>query len=429
MASRRVTAREAQAVEKWRPLVDDLKTDRDKINCALVLENQDQYFRGCLLTEDDLKAAQELMESGGTASVAVDPNLTGVARFKKVVIPMVRRTFPELVANELVGVQPMSGPVGLAYAIRFVYQNAAGGATAGDEAGYNTIHRSYSGPYTTQNGERLNSPNMEGGTSGTTREMGLRVSRREITARTRKLMGRYTLEAEQDLANMHGIKLEDEITDLLSYELAQEVDREIMYYLQQLALAGGTYTWTYTTGGGAGADGRWEQEIFRTFYTKCITASNAIAYATRRGAGNFIVASVNVCAMLESLVALNSSPLDANIDTSVQGSAKVGSIGRFALYRDMFSTSDYAVVGYKGPTDDDAGLIYCPYIPVLFARATGEENFAPRLGCMTRYALADHLFGASNYYRYIDVSGLAGALGSFTSSTSGSTAIPYTEDT
>lgn len=423
MASRRVNEREEKAVEKWEPLVDDIDDDKRKINTALVLENQEEYFNQKLMTDDDLKEAREIAEAGGTASVASDPNLTGVARFKKIVIPMVRRVFPDQIANDLVGVQPMDGPVGLAYALRYIYQTDPNSTSIspGDEAGYKTIDKDYSGPYSTSDAERLNGDNFEGGTSGDMAEMGLKVVRQAVEARGRKIKARWSQEAEEDLQNMQGISLEDEITEILSYELNAQIDRELIDYLKQLAKWGGTYSWTYS-----GADGRWEQENLRTLYTTCVGASNDIAQDTRRGAGNWLLCSPNVAAAFESLSVLNASPVQGNIDTSQAGTTKVGQIGKFEVYRDMFADSDYCVCGYTGDNDRDAPLIYCPYIPVSFDRAMGEESFQPRMGVRSRYAIADNLLGSSSFVRFIDVQGLGTPFGSFTGDTSGSSAIPYT---
>lgn len=424
MASRRVSAREAKAVEKWEPLVDDISEEKCKINTALVLDNQEKYFDGKLMTEDELKEANEIAEAGGTASVASDPNLTGVARFKKIVIPMVRRVFPDQIANDLVGVQPMDGPVGLAYALRYVYQTDPNSTSIspGDEAGYKTIDQEHSGPYSTEDVERLNGDNFEGGSSGDQAEMGLKVVRQAVTAQGRKIKARWSQEAEEDLQNMQGISLEDEITEILSYELNAQIDRELIHYLTQLAKWGGTYSWEYDE-----ADGRWEQENLRTLYTTCVGASNDIAQDTRRGAGNWILCSPNVAAAFESLSVLNSSPIQGQIDTSQAGTTKVGSVGKFDVYRDMFAEDDYAIVGYTGDNDRDAPLIYCPYIPVQFARAIGEENFQPRMGVRSRYAIADNLLGSSSFVRYINVTGLGTPFGSFTGESSGSSAVPYTD--
>lgn len=211
---------------------------------------------------------------------------------------------------------------------------------------------------------------------------------------------------------------------MLAYELSAEIDREVIGVLKNLAQYGGVKTWTYTSGGAGEADGRWQHEIFLTFYTQLVFAANEIAKATRRGAGNTVICSPNVAAMLTILSLNQSNPIDSNIDTSVMGTAKIGRIGAFNVYRDMFADDDYAVVLYKGAEDNDNALVFCPYVPVTFAEGTGEENFQPRMGCMTRYGLATHLLGSENYARYIDVD-LSGAFGAFTESSSGSNTVSY----
>jgi len=238
--------------------------------------------------------------------------------------------------------------------------------------------------------------------------MGLSIESQEIVARTRKLKARWSLEAQQDLANMHNVDIEEELTDLLAYEISAEIDAEVKNNIIALAQVGGVLVWDYTgaTVANAKADGRWEQEKFRTLYTTMLKASNEIAQATRRGAGNFILASPGVVAALEALEQFAVSSVNTNLSTEVSGVARVGTVGRFTVYRDMFATADYAVVGYKGPKDNDAGIIYCPYIPLMFSRAVGQENFQPRIGVMTRYGLCNNLFGAELYYRYIDIRNL-----------------------
>jgi hypothetical protein len=272
--------------------------------------------------------------------------------------------------------------------------------------------------YTTEIGELLNTeqrlatgnfPNGLDTNSNSAfqmREMSLSVEQQEIRAKTRKLKARWSLEAQQDLAHMHGVDIEEEMTDLLAYEVSAEIDAEVKNNIIAIAQVGGVLVWDYRAGNVGAADGRWEQEKFRTLYTVCLKASNEIAQATRRGAGNFILASPGVIAALEALEQFAVSSVATNLATETSGVAKVGTIGRFTVYRDMFAVNDYAVVGYKGPKDNDAGLIYCPYIPLMFSRAVGQEEFQPRVGVMTRYAIANNLFGAELYYRYIDVRGL-----------------------
>lgn len=429
-------------IDKWKPLVEHIRSDSKKIMTAKLLEQQHRYFSGTL---------NEACGAGTPSVPASCGADTGIARFKPIAMPLVARVFPELVTNDLVGVQPMFTPVGLAYALRYRYQCAEGGATLNEEAGYNTVRALYSGGmpvsgtslptsayfvangtagggdaslstaeggipqphggYSTSTGERVDADGFCGLPTpvNNMREMGLSIESQEIVARTRKLKARWSLEAQQDLANMHNVDIEEELTDLLAYEISAEIDAEVKNNIIALAQVGGVLVWDYTgaTVPSAQADGRWEQEKFRTLYTTMLKASNEIAQATRRGAGNFILASPGVVAALEALEQFAVSSVNTNLSTEVSGVARVGTVGRFTVYRDMFATADYAVVGYKGPKDNDAGIIYCPYIPLMFSRAVGQENFQPRIGVMTRYGLCNNLFGAELYYRYIDIRNLS----------------------
>ena len=435
-------------LEKWSGMTKHIRSERKKLLTSKMLESQNQYFT----------------EAAGTSSTAANNgpgfNSQGIAQFRPIAMPLVARVFPELVTNDLVGVQPMSTPVGLAYALRYRYQTATSQASVGDEAGYNTVYQLYSGSnpasgtpsiptsgsfdpsgiqlpnssaiaggsvgaqaqvgYTTEIGELidtqlklatgdypngLDTVNLNGG-AFQMREMGLSVEQQTITAKTRKLKARWSLEAQQDLSNMHGVDIEEELTDLLAYEVSAEIDAEVKNNIIAIGQVGGVLVWNYVSGLVGSADGRWEQEKFRTLYTVCLKASNEIAQATRRGAGNFLLCSPGCVAALEALEQFAVSSVATNLATETSGVAKVGTIGRFTVYRDMFATNDYIVVGYKGPKDNDAGIIYCPYIPLMFSRAVGQEEFQPRIGVLTRYGLCNNLFGSELYYRYVDVRGL-----------------------
>jgi hypothetical protein len=440
-----MTVQVEKLVGKWAKLTDHIRSDRKKVITSKLLEQQHRYFSG-VLTE------------GGTLSTPDNcaGSDTGIARFKPIAMPLIARVFPELVANEIVGVQPMFTPVGLAYALRYRYQTAEGGAAYNDEAGYNTVHALYSGgtpasgtslptsadftppvaggegddlsPFTAvgqpgvvtprggydlQTGERLDAANYCGTDTGAIREMGLTIESKEVIAKTRKLKARWSLEAQQDLAAMHSLDIEEELTDLLAYEISAEIDAEVKNNIIAIAQVGGVLVWDYgqvgipATPGLGTADGRWEQEKFRTLYTVLLKASNEIAQATRRGAGNFVLCSPGVCAALESLEQFAPSSVATNLATETSGVSKIGTVGRFTVYRDFFAREDYAVVGFKGAKDNDCGIVYMPYIPLMFSRAVGQENFQPRIGVMTRYGLCNNLFGAELYYRYIDIRGLA----------------------
>lgn len=434
-----------QLIEKWNPMIQHIKSERKQALTATLLENEEKHFNKQMLTESGVASDAGVGCSDGTVNQAVNGQ-QGIAKYMGIAMPLVARVFPELITNDLVGVQPMFTPVGLAYALRYRY---ASGDVAGTEAGYNTVYGSYSGSvdasatsvtagaaigqygnhdtigsggqitditgagltqgsngYPTAYGERLDTlGKVCGGQTDTMREMGLTIEKKEITAHTRKLKARWTLEAQQDLANMHNVDVEEELTDLLAYEIAAEIDLEIKNRIIYRAVQGGVLTWDYGNVGAADgtADGRWEQEKFRTLYTMFIKASNEIAVATRRGAGNFIICSPGITAAIESLDNFLLAPVSASMNTEVSGVSKVGTLGRFTVYRDTFAAEDYAVVGYKGPKDNDAGIIYCPYVPVMFSRTTQVESFQPVIGVLTRYGICDNLYGAENYYRFIRI--------------------------
>lgn len=361
---------------------------------------------------------------------------------------MIRRTFPELITNEIVGVQPMSGPVGLAFALRYKYSGSnlsdakndssltAGtlAGTVGDEAGaelgYGHLATAYTG---------TSSAKLSGGTdfeiiesdNGIARllqafeftseipQVEVGIEKTSVEAGTRRLGAKWSLEIEQDLKNMNGIDIDAELTSAMSYEIQAEIDREMVMRIAQSAINAGNVTvWQ-----AASADARWIGERTRDFYAKVIVEANKIGVRNRRGSANFIIATPKVCAMLEMLPEFEGMPINGNINTSTVGTAKVGTLGgRFNVYRDTRTEAqniganpggpvrsnplEYALLGYKGAEYFDTGLVYCPYIPVMIQRAFGPNDFAPRVGLMTRYGVVDNLFGAGLYYALIVVKGL-----------------------
>jgi hypothetical protein len=433
-------------VQKWAPMLEDLNSDSEIKNMATLLENEDRYFNGQAPLFEDNNVHTLSSPTGvgtqnqdGTGGSIDQSTMSGLARYKRIAIPLVRRVFPELLANQLVGVQPMTGPVGLAYALRFRSNTNGMGYGDNAELGYNSITPTFTAETSAQvqgtglnYGEKQNERDghFGAGTINTfqpesrSSEVGLTVENKEIKARTRKLKARWTVEAQQDLAAMHNIDLEEEMMDLMAYEIAAEIDRELVARIVNAAKQGGTFTWKYGVVGAqsnvAGqADGRWEQEKFRSLYTVILTAAEEIARATRRGAGNFVIVSPRVAVALQSLPEFDASPVNANVNSLAVGVSTLGTINGMKVYRDTHSWNDYAVVGYKGQKENDTGIVYCPYIPVMFAKATGEESFSPRAGVMTRYGICDHLFGAHNYYRFISVD--FGTQGSVVASSGGST--------
>jgi len=392
-------------VTKWEAILSEgnkIKRTKVQKSTALMLENQNSYLEEAVATQGSLRG------SGYSDS----------GYFQQLAIPMVRRTFPELIAHDVVGVQPLTGPVGLAFALRY---KASGeyDSVSNQELGYNHIDTSYSGSNSegmvTSAGEGLGSDSSGNvglgiGSGAQIKEVNMTVEKAQVEAVTRKLRSRWSVEVAQDLKAMHGLDLEEEMLDILAYEITAEIDREIIDTINTVATTGtgSSSGWDFSTS--ASADGRWETEKYRTLYNKIIRKANQIAVNTRRGSGNFVIASPYVCAALECLSSFVIQPVAGDINTSVTGVSKVGSLdGRLAVYRDTFtshSEGDYCTVGYKGPSEYDAGIIYLPYIQLMVAKGTFENSLQPTVGLMSRYAIHSNIFGAKEYYQYILVENL-----------------------
>ena len=453
--------RASSLLKKWAPLLDHadestaaITDDHTRLNTAILLENQEQWC---------LNEAGNTASTGGafgtTSSFGGKPSsdfyASGDARLPKILIPMIRRTFPELITNEIVGVQPMSGPVGLAFALRYKYESdplgstspdGAYGATSntpqgwtvpsdGTEAGYNYLNTQFTGTSASwlsggatgaTGAELFTIPQNDKGVanllanfelSSNIPQMVVAFEKTAVEAGTRRLAARWSVELEQDLKNMNGIDIDNELTNAMSYEIQAEIDREMIIRMCQVAINAG-FGQGYSVWSPVSADGRWLGERNRDFYAKVIVEANRVAIRNRRGAANFIVATPRVCAMLEMLPEFQWFSVQGNVNTQPVGIAKVGTVGgRFNVYRDTrteaqyqvgtrSSLLEYALLGYKGTEYYDTGIVYCPYIPVMVQRTIGPNDFAPRVGLMTRYGVIDHIFGANLYYHLIVVTGL-----------------------
>ena len=464
----------AQALlEKWKPVLDytsdnvkAINDDHTRLNTAMLLENQEAW---CI---------NEGNVAGGTSSVFGSVNAgayggvggnvpgggsdwyaSGDARLPKILIPMIRRTFPELITNEIVGVQPMGGPVGLAFALRYKYAaNALGydvdgkgldasltgnlgspqSAANNKELGYQYLDTRYTGTSSARlsGGDGVAASlfpfvDADKGVAQLLKDFELtsKIPQIEVSfektaveAGTRRLAARWSVELEQDLKNMNGIDIDTELTNAMSYELQAEIDREMIIRMIQVSLNAGLGA-GYSVWSPASADGRWLVERNRDFYQRLIIEANRIAVRNRRGAANFIVATPRVCAILEMLPEFQWVPVQGNVNTQPVGVAKVGNLGgRFNVYRDTRTEAqfeggqrpnqkrvEYALLGYKGPEFYDTGIIYCPYIPVMVQRTIGPNDFSPRVGLLTRYGVVDNIFGANLYYHTILLSGLGEA--------------------
>lgn len=458
--------RAAGLLKKWAPLLDHaddatpaIKDDHTRLNTAILLENQEQW---CINEASNTAAAGGVF--GSTASMGFggkpssDFYATGDARLPKILIPMIRRTFPELITNEIVGVQPMSGPVGLAFALRYKYESDPLGSTSpdgaygaasntpqgwtvasdGTEVGWNYLNTRFTGTSASwlsggataiTGSEAFNIIGSDQGVanllanfelSSNIPQMVVAFEKTAVEAGTRRLAARWSVELEQDLKNMNGIDIDNELTNAMSYEIQAEIDREMIIRMCQVAINAG-FGQGYSVWSPASADGRWLGERNRDFYARLIVEANRVAIRNRRGAANFIVATPRVCAMLEMLPEFQWFPVQGNVNTQPVGIAKVGTVGgRFNVYRDTRTEAqyqvggvqgrsavlEYALLGYKGTEYYDTGIVYCPYIPVLVQRTIGPNDFAPRVGLMTRYGVIDHIFGANLYYHLIIVTGL-----------------------
>jgi len=467
-------------LEKWAPVLnyssDSVKAINDehtRLNTAILLENQEQW---CVTEANTAGTGGSFGGGGGQYSPqggvinSGDTYAPGDSRLPKILIPMIRRTFPELISNEIVGVQPMSGPVGLAFALRYTYQSQflgngidgnPSGATAGPgpgnipgtktsydgtvanrELGYQFLDTRFTG----SSSERLSGvtgiwtfAQQDQGVAqilsafeitGNIPQVEVKFEKTAVEAGTRRLGARWSVELEQDLKNMNGIDIDAEITNAMSYEIQAEIDREMIVRMIQAALNAG-YGAGYSIWTPASADGRWLVERNRDFYQKLIIEANRIAVRNRRGAANFIVATPRVCAILEMLPEFQWVPVQGDVSTQPVGIAKVGAVGgRFSVYRDTrtevqntgvygsqgytvantyTSGVEYALLGYKGSEFYDTGIIYCPYIPIMVQRTIGPNDFAPRVGLLTRYGVVDNIFGANLYYHVVIVQGLGQA--------------------
>ena len=462
-------------LEKWGPVLDyssggvkPIEREHDRYCTAVMLENQERWcFESSTAGQGTgyslgANAGGQYSPPGGI--VSGDNYAAGDARLPKILIPMIRRTFPELISNEIVGVQPMSGPVGLAFALRYKYDTSGlasggidGGSTAvgthvtpsnanGLELGYQYIDTRFTGTsssaLTGASGAWLFNAQDQGVAEilknfeiqNNIPQVNVSFEKTAVEAGTRRLGARWSVELEQDLKNMNGIDIDSEITNAMSYEIQAEIDREMIMRMVQSALNAGSGA-GYSFWSPASADARWLVERNRDFYQKLVIEANRIAVRNRRGAANFVVATPRICAILEMLPEFQWVPVQGDVNTQPVGVAKVGSIGgRFTVYRDtrteVQNTSlygsqsytggisntgasntassgvEYALLGYKGPEFYDTGIIYCPYIPIMVQRTIGPNDFAPRVGLLTRYGVVDNIFNSSIYYHVVLVQGL-----------------------
>jgi|TARA_R110001606_G_scaffold138932_1_gene277330 FlaG/FlaF family flagellin (archaellin) len=433
--------------EKWAPLLnyeglDPIKDSHRKAVTAVLLENQEKFLReqsafndGGMLTEQPTNAVGNGGFSGSSA--AAGPT----AGFDPVLISLIRRSMPNLIAYDLAGVQPMSGPTGLIFAMRSRYQNQSGtesfyneadtafsGQPFGrdDENGFsdgtagmgttsqdgsnpsvlNPVGTANSNAYNVGQGMRTDSAEALDTGANAFNQMAFSIEKVTVTAKSRALKAEYSLELAQDLKAIHGLNAEAELANILSTEILAEINREVIRTIYKVAEQGAVAN-TATQGVfdlDIDSNGRWSVEKFKGLLFQIERDANAIAQRTRRGKGNIILCSADVASALTMAGVLDYTPaLNANLNVDDTGNTFAGVLqGKYRVYIDPYSANltsgngpngnQYYVVGYKGSSPYDAGIFYCPYVPLQMVRAVGENSFQPKIGFKTRYGLVANPF-------------------------------------
>lgn len=489
----------AALLDKWKGLIEfhnesiaPIKSYKTKLNTAILLENQNKalYDNGYMTIE----SCNGVCNSGAFGNYGASPNANataaayggvgsrggwgpgshyqyngspqhpndfyapGDARVPTTLLPMVRRVFPELLANELFSVQPMSTPVGLVFGLRYKYSsnplsclgpndsfcptqsvNGAEGwwSDSTKEAGYqylNTAQTGVTAPGLTGLGVQAAGATAAGSCfdflaedrgvaqvlsyfecSNKIPSMTLEIEKTAVEAGTRRISSKWCLELEQDLKAMHNLDIDNEMVSALSYELQAEIDRELLNRAIQVCLNAGIGK-GFSFWKPQAADGRWMAERNAVLYAKILRESQLIAIRNRLGSANWIVATPSVVSLLQLLPQFKNFEIGSSIDPKI-GTARVGTLGNFRVYQDTRTEAqyltgarvarlDYILLGYLGGKPGESGIVFAPYIPAMIQRTVGPNDFSPRIGMITRYGVVDHLFGASLFYHLIIIKDL-----------------------
>ena len=474
-----------QLQEKWAPLLDyegldPIKDGHRRAVTSVLLENQEKFLKeeqafssGINLMETPTNGANAAGAQGGFGadSTAAGPT----AGFDPVLISLIRRAMPNLVAYDLAGVQPMSGPTGLIFAMRSRFTNQSGtealfneadtafsGTDAGSDTtltrdfadinvGLGTVTQAGTNPaalnpvgtaatntaqYTVGQGMPTgDAESLDGTGNDAFNQMAFSIEKVTVTAKSRALKAEYSLELAQDLKAIHGLNAEAELANILSTEILAEINREVIRTIYMTAEQGAVSN-TSTAGNfdlDIDSNGRWSVEKFKGLLFQIERDANAIAQRTRRGKGNMILCSADVASALTMAGILDYTPaLNTNLNVDDTGNTFAGTInGKFRVYIDPYSANlsaanaattsgnQYYVVGYKGTSPYDAGLFYCPYVPLQMVRAVGPDSFQPKIGFKTRYGIVSNPFAegttqglgrlrinSNRYYRRVAVKNL-----------------------
>lgn len=405
-------------VKKWAPVLEHadmpaITNKQRRADTAVLLENQERELRN---------ERHALNEDTHANAAGAMPDTGGVAKFDPVLISLVRRAAPAMIAYDICGVQPMTQPTGLIFAMKSKYTSQNG-----TEALFNEANTAFSGKGThgatvlDGAGTGMTTAEAEAlGSAGTTfNQMGFSIEKTSVVATTRKLKAEYTIELAQDLKSVHGLDAEAELSNILSQEITQEINRELIRTVYNSAKIG-AQVGTATAGTfdlDIDSNGRWSVEKFKGLLFQVEREANRIYQETRRGKGNIIIASADVASAMAMAGVLDYAPAlktDLNVDEANSTFAGVLN-GRYKVYVDPFAANgtaeQFLLVGYKGSNRMDAGMFYCPYVPLQMFRATDQNTFQPKIAFQTRYGLVANPFtsnatGTNVYYRRITVSNL-----------------------
>jgi len=413
--------------EKWAPVMEhaDLPEIKDPYRRDVtmrLLQNQEEFLQKQVL--------QEAVPGNSTADVS---------NWDPILISLVRRAMPQMIAYDVCGVQPMTGPTGLIFAMRAFHgtgtsaanealfdETLTGAATGAGGLGTHTATTDSANPFdgtwthgtghTAAQGEDL-------GAGSTMQEMGFGITKATVTAKTRALKAEYSTELAQDLKAVHGLDAETELANILSTEILAEINREVIRTIYDIAVPGavaGTVSTAGTFNLDVDSNGRWMVEKFKGLLFHIEREANAISVATRRGKGNFIICSNDVGSALAMAGILDYAPaIDASVNNDTHVSTMVGTVNGMKVFVDPYymvgaMAEHMLCVGYKGTSSYDAGLFYCPYVPLQMVRAMGENNFQPKIAFKTRYGMSANPFVNDNgsstitadintYYRKVKV--------------------------
>ena len=413
-------------VNKWAPVLNEetagpISDNHRRQVTAAILENQEIAMR-----EEAQQSSFGVISEAGTET-------GNVQNFDPVLISLVRRAMPNLIAYDVCGVQPMTGPTGLIFAMKSRYKTTRTGVTSGDEALFDEAKTGFSGDSSFSAGDQAdaNEPSgldsaavgsdsnadddretnlfaggmptadaegLAGGNSAFA-EMGFTIDKATVTAKSRALKAEYTMELAQDLKAIHGLDAETELANILSAEILAEINREVIRTINSQAKTGATTVTGSTSTQGifdlnVDADGRWSVEKFKGLIFQLEREANQIAKDTRRGRGNFLICSSDVASAMAAAGMLDYTPaMSANLQVDDTGNTFAGVLnGKHKVYIDPYAVADYVTVGYKGNNAYDAGVFYCPYVPLTMVRAIGENDFQPKIGFKTRYGMASNPF-------------------------------------